>query len=67
VAEKGSFEAAWKYFGIGTSAVRKRVHGVESELGTPVLRVAEKGMVPTEAGNLYPLSAPESIKQPIRD
>jgi DNA-binding transcriptional LysR family regulator len=63
VAEKGSFEAAGKYLGIGKSAVRKRVQSVESELGTHVLQVSGKGMVPTEAGNLYLLSARESIRQ----
>ena len=35
VAEKGSFEAAGKYLGIGKSAARKRVQSVESELGHP--------------------------------
>lgn len=63
VAEKGSFEAAGKYLGIGKSAVRKRVQSVESELGTPVFRAMGRGMVPTEAGNLYLLSAKESVRQ----
>jgi LysR family transcriptional regulator, benzoate and cis,cis-muconate-responsive activator of ben and cat genes len=63
VAEKGSFEAAGKYLGIGKSAVRKRVQNVESELGTPAFRVVGKGMVPTEAGNLYLVSARESVRQ----
>jgi LysR family transcriptional regulator, benzoate and cis,cis-muconate-responsive activator of ben and cat genes len=52
VAEKGSFEAAGKYLGIGKSAVRKRVHSVESEAGTPLFRIVGKATVPTEAGNL---------------
>jgi DNA-binding transcriptional LysR family regulator len=38
VAEKGSFEAAGKYLGIGKSAVRKRVRSVEGELGTSLFR-----------------------------
>lgn len=38
VVEKGSFEAAGKYLGIGRSAARKRVHGVESEIGTPLTK-----------------------------
>jgi DNA-binding transcriptional LysR family regulator len=63
VAEKGSFEAAGRYLGIGKSAVRKRVQGVEGELGTPVFRLVGKGMMPTEAGNLYLLSARESVRQ----
>jgi DNA-binding transcriptional LysR family regulator len=63
VAEKGSFEAAGKYLGIGKSAARKRVHGIESETGTPLFRVMGKAMVPTEAGSLYLLSARESIRQ----
>lgn len=63
VAEKGSFEAAGKYLGIGRSAARKRVQGVESEAGTPLFRMVGKAMVPTEAGNLYILSARESVRQ----
>src|ERR1700728_3099510 len=63
VAEKGSFEAAGRYLGIGKSAVRKRVQSVESELGTPVFRSARKGMAPTEAGSLYLLPARESVRQ----
>jgi DNA-binding transcriptional LysR family regulator len=63
VAEKGSFEAAGKYLGIGKSAVRKRVHAVENEAGAPLFRGVGKAMVPTEAGNLYLLSARESIRQ----
>lgn len=63
VAERGSFEAAGRYLGIGKSAVRKRVHSVESELGMPVFRSFGKGIVPTEAGNLYLLSARESVRQ----
>jgi LysR family transcriptional regulator, benzoate and cis,cis-muconate-responsive activator of ben and cat genes len=63
VAEKGSFEAAGKYLGIGKSAVRKRIQSVESEVGTPLFRIVGKGMVPTEAGNLYLLPARESVRQ----
>jgi DNA-binding transcriptional LysR family regulator len=63
VAEKGSFEAGGKYLGIGKSAVRKRVQSVENEAGMPLFHVAGKRMVPTEAGNLYLLSARESIRQ----
>ncbi|MBB6146758.1 DNA-binding transcriptional LysR family regulator [Silvibacterium bohemicum] len=63
VAEKGSFEAASKYLGIGRSAVRKRVQSVEAEIGTSVFRVMGKRMVPTEAGSLYLPSAQESVRQ----
>ena len=63
VAEKGSFGAAGKYLGIGKSAVRKRVQGVETEIGTPVFRVVGRRMVLTEAGSLYLLSARESVRQ----
>ena len=63
VAEKGSFEAAGKYLGIGRSAARKRVQSVESEAGTPLFRMVGKVMLPTEAGNLYLLSARESVRQ----
>jgi len=63
VAEKGSFEAAGKYLGIGRSAARKRVQGVESEAGTPLFRMVGKVMLPTEAGSLYLLSARESVRQ----
>jgi len=65
VAEKGSFEAAGKYLGIGKSAIRKRVHSVDTELGTPVFRAMGKGMVLTDAGNLYLLSARESVRQAL--
>jgi LysR family hca operon transcriptional activator len=63
VAEKGSFEAAGKYLGIGKSAVRKRVLGVENEIGTHAFRVEGKRMVLTEAGALYLHSARESVRQ----
>lgn len=63
VAEKGSFEAAGKYLGIGKSAIRKRVQSIERELGTPVFRAIGKRMLLTEAGSLYILSARESIRQ----
>ena len=65
VAERGSLLAAGKYLGIGKSAVRKRVHGVERELGTPVFRAEGKGMVLNEAGTLYILSARESVRQAL--
>lgn len=65
VAERGSLEAAGKYLGIGKSGVRKRVSGVESELGTPIFRSAGNGMAPTEAGNLFLLSARESVRQAL--
>lgn len=63
VAEKGTFEAAGKYLGIGKSAVYKRVHGVENELGTPLFRTVGKLTVPTEACTLYILFARESVRQ----
>ncbi len=63
VAEKGSFEAAGKYLGIGKSAVRKRVNRVESEAGTPLFRIVGRVSVPTDAGTLYLLSARESVRQ----
>jgi DNA-binding transcriptional LysR family regulator len=63
VAEKGSFEAAGKYLGIGKSAARKRVQSVEGEAGTSFFRMVGRVMVPTEAGNLYLLSARESVRQ----
>lgn len=63
VAEKGSYEAAGKYLGIGKSAVRKRVQSVESEAGTSFFSIVGKGMVPTEAGSLYLVSARESVRQ----
>lgn len=63
VAEKGSFEAAGEYLGIGKSAVRKRVRSVDGELGTPVFRFAGNGMVPTDAGNIYLPVARESVRQ----
>ena len=62
VAEKGSFEAAGKYLGIGKSAVRKRVHSVDDELGTPMFRSSGSGMIPTDAGNLYLPVARESVR-----
>lgn len=62
VAEKGSFEAAGKYLGIGKSAARKRVQSVETELGTPLFRVVGKRLMPTEAGSLYVLAARESVR-----
>ena len=63
VAEKGSFGAAGKYLGIGKSAVRKRVQSIENELETALFQVVGKRMSPTEAGNLYILSARESVRQ----
>jgi DNA-binding transcriptional LysR family regulator len=63
VAEKGSFGSAGKYLGIGKSAVRKRVQSIENELETALFRVVGKRMSPTEAGNLYILSARESVRQ----
>ena len=63
VAEKGSFKAASEYLGIGKSAVRKRVQGVDDELGTPTFRASGSGMVPTDAGNLYLPVARESVRQ----
>lgn len=65
VAEKGSLEAAGKYLGIGKSGVRKRVSGVERELGTPAFRSVGKKMEPTEACNLFLPSARESIRQTL--
>ena len=63
VAEKGSFEVAGKYLGVGKSAVRKRIRSVDNELGTPVFRSVGKGMVPTDAGILYLPVARESVRQ----
>ena len=63
VAEKGSFAAAGKYLGIGKSAVRKRVQGVESELQAPLFHSSGKVLVPTEACGLYLLTARESVRQ----
>lgn len=65
VAERGSLDAAGKYLGIGRSGVRKRILGVESELGTPVFRSVGSGMVPTDAGSLYLSSARESVRQAL--
>jgi len=62
VAEKGSYEAAGKYLGITKSAVRKRVLRVGSQLGTPVFQLEGKGMVPTEAGNVYLPGIRESVR-----
>lgn len=62
VAAKGSFEAAGRYLGVGKSAVRKRVHSVESELGTPVFLSVGKEMVPTDAGRIYLEDARESVR-----
>jgi LysR family transcriptional regulator, benzoate and cis,cis-muconate-responsive activator of ben and cat genes len=63
VADKGSFEAAGKYLGVGRSAIRKRVQGVENELSTSIFYSSRsRGMVPTEAGNLYVLQARESVR-----
>ena len=51
VADRGSFEAAGKYLGVGRSAIRKRIQGVENELGTSIFYSSRsRGMVPTEAG-----------------
>jgi len=63
VGEKGSFEAAGKYLGVGKSAIRKRVRSIDRELGTPVFRAVGKRMLLTEAGSLYLLSARESVRQ----
>jgi DNA-binding transcriptional LysR family regulator len=63
VAEKGSLEAAGKYLGIGKSGVRKRISGVEKELGTPAFRAVGNKMEPTEACNLYLPSVRESVRQ----
>lgn len=65
VAEKGSFEAAGRYIGIGKSAVRKRVQKLESELGTRLFRAVGKGMMPTEAGSVYIMAARESVRNAL--
>lgn len=65
VAEKGSFETAGKYLGIGKSAVRKRVHSIDNELGTPVFHSVGRSVVPTEAGNLYLPLARESVRHAL--
>jgi DNA-binding transcriptional LysR family regulator len=63
VADKGSFEAAGKYLGVGRSAVRKRIQSIENELSTPIFYSSRsRGMVPTEAGNLYLLEVRESVR-----
>jgi len=62
VAETGSFEAAGKHLGIGKSAVHKRVHSLDSELGASVFRQDEKGLVPTEAGSIYLHEVRESVR-----
>ena len=63
VADKGSFEAAGKYLGVGRSAVRKRVQSVENELATSIFYSSRtRGIVPTEAGNLYLPQVRESVR-----
>lgn len=63
VAEKGSLESAGKYLGIGKSAVRKRIQSIEDELGTELFCVVGKRTMLTEAGNLYLITARESVRQ----
>ncbi len=62
VAEKGSYDAAGEYLGVTRSAIRKRVGGIDQELGTPVFRSVGKRMVLTEAGVIYLPTARESVR-----
>ena len=57
------FEAAGKCLGVGKSAVRNRVRGTDRELGTTVFCTRGKGIVPTDAGNIYLSVARESLRQ----
>lgn len=62
IAERGSFAAAGKYLSITKSAIRKQIHSIEIELGTPIFKFLGKQMVPTEAGNIYLPEARESVR-----
>lgn len=63
VAEKGSYAAAGKVLGIGTSAVRKQVEGVTAELGALLFQRVDNRLVPTEAGGIYIAEARESVRR----
>lgn len=62
VAAKGSLEAAGKYLGVTKSAIRKRLQGVDSELGAAVFQPSHNGMVLTEAGGIFLAEARESVR-----
>ena len=62
VAAKGSYEAAGKYLGVTKSAIRKRIKGVDSELGTSIFRASSTGVVLTEAGGIFLQEARESVR-----
>lgn len=63
VAENGSYAAAGKVLGIGTSAVRKQVEGVTAEVGTLLFQRVNGRLVPTEAGRIYMGEARESVRR----
>jgi DNA-binding transcriptional LysR family regulator len=65
VAEKGSFEAAGRYLGIGKSAVRKRIQSIDNELGTALFRSSVSGMVLTETGRSYVPDVRESVRHAL--
>lgn len=62
VAERGSYAAAGKALAITTSAVRKQVEGVRTELGAPIFHRIDKRLVPTEAGGIYIAEIRESVR-----
>lgn len=63
LAEKGSYAAAGKVLGVGTSAVRKQVEGVTAELGALLFQRVDRRLVPTEAGRIYIVEARESVRR----
>jgi DNA-binding transcriptional LysR family regulator len=62
VAARGSYEAAGKYLGVTKSAIRKRIQGVDSELGAAIFRASSNGVVLTEVGGIFLPEARESVR-----
>lgn len=53
VAEKESYSAAGKSLQMTTSAVRKQIKSVGTEVGTPIFQRLGNRLEPTEVGNIY--------------
>jgi DNA-binding transcriptional LysR family regulator len=63
VAEKGSYSAAGKSLDMTTSAVRKQVEGLSTEVGTPIFQRLGGRLKPTEAGDIYLPDIRESVRR----
>ena len=63
VAEKGSYSAAGKSLDMTTSAVRKQIEGLSTEVGTPIFQRLGGRLKPTKAGDIYLPDIRESVRR----